>query len=104
MKHATSLLSLYILALAFVTCSDSILDSIEMDTAQYAENEKHSHSEGTDLCSPFCFCQCCQSTADVFHFSSFELSAEIILLNDISSEMHFFSQEVLISLYQPPIV
>jgi hypothetical protein len=108
MKYLTILLSTYILALSFVTCSDTVanklMDKESVELTQDFDHGNHSHSEEADVCSPFCSCQCCQVTVDVFKLSTFNLRLELILLEEISSINHDISQDVLQSLYQPPIV
>lgn len=108
MKYLTILLSIYILALSFVTCSDTIVNTLHdedvIELAQDFDHGNHSHSDEADFCSPFCSCQCCQVTVDIFHFPTFNLGAELLLLEEISSIHHDISQEILQSLYQPPIV
>ncbi|MEI6866108.1 DUF6660 family protein [Flavicella sp.] len=104
MNYVTFILSIYILALSFVTCSDTTADSFFSEDETDFDQENHSHSEDIDSCSPFCSCQCCQVTVDVFHFSTFNLSLELILLEEISSIHNDLCQEVYQSLYQPPIV
>lgn len=60
MKLLTVILSFYIFALSTIPCVD-----IEHDSAAHAkvnhtsEKEKHSHDKDSDLCSPFCICNCC---------------------------------------------
>lgn len=108
MNYVTFILSIYILALSFVTCSDTIAESMfsgdEIELAQDFDHGNHSHSEEADSCSPFCSCQCCQITVDILQFPSFNLVVELILLEGISSIHNELSQEVHQSLYQPPIV
>ena len=108
MKQLTILLSIYILALSFVTCSDTISNTLHdeniTELIEEFDYENHSHSEEADFCSPFCSCQCCHVTVDVFQFTTFDLGVELILLGQISSIHHDLSQDVLQSLYQPPIV
>ena len=107
MKYLTFILSIYILALSFVMCTDTVCDDLKsgdlVEEANHIDDENHSHSNDVDLCSPFCSCQCCQVIVDVFHFPSFDLSLETILLSQISFIKHDVSQDVLLSLYQPPI-
>jgi hypothetical protein len=108
MKYLTILLSTYILALSFVTCSDTIANTLHdedvVELTQDFDHGNHSHSEEADFCSPFCSCQCCQVMVDVFHFPAFYLAVEFVLSGKISSVNNDISQVVLQSLYQPPIV
>tara|TARA_B100000809_G_scaffold110921_2_gene109489 strand:+ start:19143 stop:19469 length:327 start_codon:yes stop_codon:yes gene_type:complete len=108
MKHLTILLSIYILALSFVTCSDAVASTLHDENvtefAQDIDHGDHSHSQEVDFCSPFCSCQCCQVTVDVFPFHAYTLIPERNISDLISSFHNNISQEVFDSLYQPPIV
>jgi len=65
--------------------------------------DSHSHSE-EDLCSPFCSCQCCQMVINNLELDSFELTLNSFTQREISKPSTETVQEVLHSLYQPPIV
>ncbi len=54
------------LALSLVPCSDG-MDFIHVDcndsTEQVSDSHNHSDHDHEDLCTPFCVCSCCGSTA-----------------------------------------
>ncbi len=65
MKFISVILSLYVLLLTFVPCSDAhsnndLSDCISL--IQQDRDQNHS-SNDWDLCSPFCYCTCCQSVS-----------------------------------------
>ena len=90
-----------------MTCGDIAVDKTNVTITQSTHEEDskgHSHSEESDNCSPFCSCQCCQITVDIFPFHAYTLIPEKNILELISSYNNTISQEVLESLYHPPIV
>lgn len=113
MKIVNIILSIYIIVLAAYPCADKHIDgttnashSLAHSHVHSQTHEQHNHSpeDETDLCSPFCICNCCgQSVLSyvptvVFNFhNSIE---EIETLNSIYKSnlyANFFS-----SIWQPP--
>jgi hypothetical protein len=66
MKHLATTLSFMILLLMATPCHDYAQDNtlLKATQADHKTETNHSHQD-TDLCSPFCVCQCCQSNVIV---------------------------------------
>ncbi|HMS66525.1 MAG: hypothetical protein IPL23_27325 [Saprospiraceae bacterium] len=63
MKIFTFILSIYILVLSIVPCTDGIGYYIDYELPQQPmDQQSHDHSnQNQDHCSPFCICACCSS-------------------------------------------
>lgn len=105
MKILAFILSVYILALNFVPCEDTVSfdDDITMELSQDLDHNHSDSNSDVDLCSPFCQCNCCQ-----IHATSFDLSDIADIKSDISTELclHFDSlgKDIPKSILQPPQV
>lgn len=104
MKFLAVILSIYILALNFAPCEDesSVCDEKISEFSQQSADDNHDH-ETSDLCSPFCQCQCCH-----IHATQFTPLEIVFNIPDISTEifLHFDSlgQDFNRILLQPPRV
>ena len=102
MKIIALILSIYILALNFTPCEDSkTFDDNKTELSQ-KNNANHNHNE-TDLCSPFCHCQCCQ-----VHTADIGISTNEPLPVSISSKIYFYidnlGKDISSPILQPPRV
>jgi len=65
MKYFTSILAIYITALAIVPCSDGNIVGCSTDFnkehIELKDHIDHSHDHEDDDCTPFCTCICCGS-------------------------------------------
>lgn len=63
MRFTALIFSLYIFALALFPCADNA-DHSHKDESHIAISHTHSDADGhhTDMCSPFCLCQCCHTS------------------------------------------
>ncbi|WP_166382985.1 MULTISPECIES: DUF6660 family protein [unclassified Polaribacter] len=101
MKFLTFLLAIYIFALNLTPCADFVVpnDIVKTKTSQITDDHQH---EGTDLCSPFCICQCC-------HVNATDLQVTFIKnkVSEISTQDFFFlngsEKNYTSSILQPPI-
>ena len=99
MKVFTIIFSIYILVLSSIPCGDSI-GNIVKTTQIISATDNHNHS--TDLCTPFCSCTCCSTSAFYHTLSSFVMPKELFqsmkfnMVNSscLSSNFH--------SIWQPP--
>ena len=102
MKLITLLLAFYIFALNLTPCADFVVpnDIVKTETSQITDDHQH---ENTDLCSPFCICQCCHVNATDLQVTFVEIEVSEISIQDFfylnGSEKDFTS-----SFLQPPIV
>ena len=103
MKLFAFIFSIYILALNFTPCEDSVASDQSSETAftQILDLE-HEHNP-MDLCSPFCHCQCCQISIDFVPFYSDSMVVEEFP-NINATYMNSIQQDVYHSLLQPPQV
>ncbi|HKJ40604.1 MAG TPA: DUF6660 family protein [Sunxiuqinia sp.] len=60
MKTVAFIFSLIILSMALLPCTDVHADATHGNGVVAVADEHHS-AEDMDLCSPFCFCNCCQT-------------------------------------------
>ena len=101
MKNIAGLLALYILALSFVPCDDILATTINIASDNYFSEQHEEHSHDSDMCSPFCSCDCCQigaeqitlSTSFVSENTSTDLLITPVLIN---------GKELLYSFWKPP--
>lgn len=73
MKLFSAIFAVFMFFLSVMPCDDSQGDkSPDLESHLHAQNSQdhEGHSE-TDDCSPFCVCQCCQ-TSIIFSINSFE--------------------------------
>jgi len=88
-------------------CGDIILDNdkaehIEFSEITNKENQKHDHDHSeSDLCSPFCSCNCCHAQTIDFRLITLEILQPYSLQ---LSTLHFDSRGIDYhnSLLQPP--
>jgi len=59
MKFIAAIFSIYILLLTGVPCADEHFADADSTCVELPAQDD-SHSDNADLCSPFCFCACCQ--------------------------------------------
>ena len=65
-KWLTIILSIYLIGLSVMPCTDvEIYNSHQI--GQLSSDKNHAHKDNSDLCSPFCACNCCG-----FHFVAFQ--------------------------------
>jgi len=102
-KILAFILSIYILALNFTPCEDSsAFDNSSNTEIVQLQDFDHEH-HASDLCSPFCHCQCCQ-----VHAADFDMIEFATLTTEISSEVFFhfdnLGKDIPNPILQPPRV
>ncbi|SFZ93067.1 hypothetical protein SAMN05428642_1021162 [Flaviramulus basaltis] len=101
MKFLAFILSIYIFALNLAPCQDysDFNDEVKIEISQSLSDD-HQHL-GSDLCSPFCICQCCHISAT--HFKSVNVKFN---KSDISTQDFFYingsERKFTTSILQPP--
>lgn len=99
MKILALILSVYVIALTAMPCSDDgVVDnkSLNIEVVQQSQT----HSEDIDLCSPFCFCNCCQTLAQP---SLYSISQIAVLTDKLTlPSMVQNEKEGIISFWRPP--
>ena len=68
MKIFAFILSLYIVWLTTIPCVDVPQDNTMHKIELTKQNQDNQHHDGTDHCTPFCTCNCCQSNFDITSF------------------------------------
>ncbi|MBK5192848.1 MAG: hypothetical protein JJE07_06485 [Flavobacteriaceae bacterium] len=98
-KFSAIILSLFFLVLTFVPCADDG-SSFSVETGQIAEGHLD-HTGATEMCPPFCECQCCNSQIITSNPVAFEpINFEISKLVDpYKNKIH---KDIFISFMQPP--
>ncbi|MCF7561605.1 hypothetical protein L3X39_13240 [Sabulilitoribacter multivorans] len=101
MKLLAFILSLYIFALNLAPCEDNAaLDNEVKTEISQAIGDDHQHQD-SDLCSPFCICQCCHINATHFKFVNIKFNTIYISTQDffyLSGTEKDFTTSIL----QPP--
>lgn len=64
MKIFAYILVLIVLTLTLTPCIDKPLN-YHADLTEFAKHSEDSHQQDIDHCSPFCTCQCCQTSLHV---------------------------------------
>ncbi len=103
MRLIATILSVYVLLLAFVPCADEF--SIETSQEQaLLQDDYHPDEEGhSDFCTPFCHCHCCHSHVT---FMDTNWHAQVITPFSEKRSAHLERKEYLFpfSIFQPPRV
>lgn len=111
MKWLNSILSIYIVILSCLPCTDgsvyevideSYTQAISIEADSYAE---HSHADGeSDKCPPFCDCNCCG--AQVLTYSPYQIFEFPLRFVLIESKNIYYKSNLLPSffgsIWQPP--
>jgi hypothetical protein len=102
MKILTLILAFYIFALNLTPCADFVVPNDLVKTEVSQINDDHQHQD-SDLCSPFCICQCCHVNA-----SDLQVAFIKIEVSEISTQDFFYrngsEKDFTASILQPPIV
>jgi len=105
MKILNIILSIYIIMLTAYPCADKHNDVLgKSSQSQSSSQHNHSHDEETDLCSPFCVCNCCsQQTLTFLEIQSFQF---LVQFQEIKSSISFYKSTSFSnffgSIWQPP--
>jgi len=103
-KWITAILSIYLIMLSSMPCADLEDNSAVHKTSQFSSEQNHSHEKQSDLCSPFCSCNCCG--AQVLSYQAniifeFPVKSAIISLQ-LPSYNSVFTSNFFGSIWQPP--
>ena len=102
MKFINLLLSIYIIALSCLPCTDAE-GYIENNTAVVKNQEKAISEHHADSCSPFCICNCCHSNG--FYKTADYTTAAIIKINTENTKIEYspvFISTFYKSIWLPP--
>lgn len=106
MKIINFILSIYLVALSCLPCADMEESSLSHLSSEIAQNhEGHTHDKESDLCSPFCSCNCCGSITLIFvsqlNFELIPFSTSLIEAKETFYISKHFSN-FYGSIWQPP--
>lgn len=98
MKYIAVILSVSVMVLTAMPCNDVHADtnSASLELSEQSQN----HTSDVDLCSPFCFCNCCQTLSFPSYYDGFLSEIKVLTLN-IPFKESIFSNPVS-SIWQPP--
>lgn len=102
MKFIAVILSVYVLVLTSAPCADECISISETDGISFSQGqvENSNSSAEADLCSPFCFCNCCQFLS-LPEYSNFSLITTPLQSVEIAFIANFFASPV-IGFWRPP--
>ena len=100
MKFLAFILSIYIFSLNIAPCADYVsTDDAKTEISQAIDSD-HQHQD-SDLCSPFCICQCCHISATYLQFANLKLDITLISTQD-SLYLNGTEKDFTTSILQPP--
>jgi hypothetical protein len=99
MKLFFILYSFYLLGLSIVPCADSNENNVNASSTAISLPQKHHHT--TDICTPFCTCTCCASSAFYQPLTVFRLAELHIGVVKIATQKSLISHTSH-SIWQPP--
>lgn len=99
-------LSIYFVVLSIMPCNDIGNNLSSKDSFTNAIETEHSGSKtNDDICSPLCFCNCCQISITAFEFKSiveFEKPISEFFSKKILFQKNIFAYQVYELIWQPP--
>ncbi|WP_368407646.1 DUF6660 family protein [Chryseobacterium edaphi] len=104
MKFLVFIFTFYLMAISLVPCSDVDENSgfSETKVERLQDNHQSGHS---DVCSPFCTCNCCQMTVASFKIEpllDFPAHIQIYFSKKILFQKNDFAYQVYDHIWQPP--
>jgi len=105
MKFLSLILSIAILAVSFVPCTDNLVimtgSSLKKEIKS-SPNSSNEHNNTSDSCSPFCTCSCCAASAIYSPFSRAQVVKVIFQSKKYPLYNISLNSEVFYSIWQPP--
>ena len=96
MKILSVIFAVYIVVLAAMPCADIHAADNDKISVELQE-QNHSHSGDVDLCTPFCYCTCCQTLSQPTIYSTFQinlvgfnLATPLIVKNEMKCTIFFW--------------
>ena len=100
MKFIAFILSIYIFTLNLAPCADYVDSNDDAKTEISQATDDHQHQD-SDLCSPFCICQCCHINATYFQFADLKFNFPYISTQDFLY-LNGTEKDFTTSILQPP--
>ena len=79
MKSIAVILSVYVMVLTAMPCTNVHADTNSASLELLVQNQNHTNI--VDLCSPFCFCHCCQTLSFPSYYDGFLSEIKVLTLN-----------------------
>lgn len=85
-------------------CADMEADGSAHSKSELVSADNHSHTAGSDLCSPFCICSCCGSQmTDYSHFSVIDFPIVFkVIKKQLPTYKSILTSNFYGSIWQPP--
>ena len=96
MKYIATVLSIYVLVLTAMPCTDTHLTESSSATIELSEIH-YDQFDNLNTCTPFCYCNCCQSLSivsvynyNINIFSNIEKELPILVQAEIEQPQSFW--------------
>jgi len=96
MKIIAVILSFYVMALTAFPCDDVHVTNDNSISLELIE-QNHNQSKDVDLCTPFCFCNCCQTLSQTTTFNTtqvtftgFDIVTPVLVQNEMEYTTTFW--------------
>jgi len=99
MKILTFILSLYVLVLTAIPCFDVPKDN-DLHKIELSNTSSDHQENDTDLCSPFCTCDCCVSP--IINNSIIKFTCTSIAQKLTTEYYNYFVSSLFATIWQPP--
>jgi len=99
MRYLAVILSVYVMVLTAIPCTDVHAADINPVSLELSEHSPNLTND-LDLCSPFCFCHCCQTLTFPSFNNGLLSDVEVLTLNITFNESKLSSP--FSSIWQPP--
>ncbi|MGZ0016795.1 DUF6660 family protein [Yeosuana sp. AK3] len=99
MKYLAIILSVYVMVLTAMPCADIHVANPNPISLELSEQSNNQASD-IDLCSPFCFCHCCQTLSFPSFHDGLLFNVSKATLNTTLKESKFSSP--FYPIWQPP--
>ena len=99
MKYFAFILSVYVLVLTAIPCVDVPKDD-NLHKIELSNTTSDHHEHDTDLCSPFCTCDCCDSP--IINNSTIHFTCTPIAQKILTEYNNSFVSSLFATIWQPP--
>lgn len=100
MKVFAIILSAIVFWLTLTPCIDEAQDNALQKNELTQQTQNNHHNDGDDACSPFCTCQCCQTTVHIPVIKSTFFASS--LKQEYCNIIQLITNYYLFSFYIPP--
>jgi len=99
MKSLAFIISVYVLVLTAIPCADNHATETNIVSMELLEQDQNQHND-VDLCSPFCFCNCCQTHSQPARYNTYQVN----LVSSTIAMAYLYQNEInyTFSFWRPP--